>query len=123
MAQAQKLRMVDVAGVQVVKLDPAQAAQIAGAPGPGIQQQGAVAGEQAAAAQGVGAPAPDTAGQPAPEPPAAQGEFLASFVEDTLNQIPVVQAALQANDVNAADVLRIDIHDNNEVTIYAGGGL
>jgi hypothetical protein len=100
---------------------PAQAAQMAGAARPGIQQ-GAVAGEQAAAAQGVGAPAPDVAGQPAPEPPAAPGEFLASFVEDTLNQIPVVHTALQANATSAADVLRIDIHDNNDVTIYAGGG-
>lgn len=110
MAQAQKLRMVDVAGVQVVKLDPAQAAQMTATAGAGVAQQGAT-------------PAPAPAGQPAPEAPAGTGEFLAAFVQDTLNQIPVVQTALQANGVNAADVLRIDIHDNNNVTIYAGSGL
>ena len=111
MAQAQRLRMLDVGDVQVVKLDAAQAAQLSAGAGAGGEQQqppAAATGDQAAAEPGQ---------------TAAPGDFLASFVEDTLNQIPVVQTALQASDVTAGEVLRIDIHDNNAVTIYAGSGL
>ncbi len=123
MAQAQRLRMLDVAGVRVVKLDPAQAAQIAGSAPAGVQQPPAAAAPVDATAEGAGSGTAQQGGDASPEESAPPGEFLASFVEDTLNQIPVVQTALQANQVSAADVLRIDIHENNDVTIYAGGRL
>jgi hypothetical protein len=48
----------------------------------------------------------------------ASDELSASFVEDSLSQIPEVRAALEENGATAADVLRIDIQENGDVTIY-----
>lgn len=115
MAQAQRLRMLNVGGVEVVKLDSAQAAQLSRNPPLRVEQP------QAAPAGTGDAPATEPGDAQDFSRTTAPGAFLASFVEDTLNQIPVVQTALLANDVSAADVLRIDIHENNDVTIYAAG--
>jgi hypothetical protein len=48
----------------------------------------------------------------------AAGAVSATFIEDTINQIPEIKQALEENDAAAADIVSIDIDENGEVTIF-----
>jgi hypothetical protein len=48
----------------------------------------------------------------------AAGAVSATFIEDTINQIPEIKQALEENDAAAADIVSIDIEENGEVTIF-----
>jgi hypothetical protein len=52
------------------------------------------------------------------EPSDAAGAVSATFIEDTVNQIPEIKQALEENDAEAADIVSIDIEENGEVTIF-----
>jgi hypothetical protein len=52
------------------------------------------------------------------EPSNAAGAISATFIEDTVNQIPQIKQALEENDAEAADIVSIDIEENGEVTIF-----
>jgi hypothetical protein len=46
------------------------------------------------------------------------GEVSQSFIEDTVEQMPEISAALGANDAEPADIVALDIEENGDVTIY-----
>jgi hypothetical protein len=48
----------------------------------------------------------------------ASGEISDSFIEDTVEQMPEISAALEANDAEPADIVALDIEENGDVTIY-----
>ena len=48
----------------------------------------------------------------------AAGAVSATFIEDTVNQIPEIKQALEENDAEAADIVSIDIEEHGEVTIF-----
>jgi hypothetical protein len=59
------------------------------------------------------------AGQQQPlEPSDAAGAISATFIEDTVSQVPEIKQALEENDAEAADIVSIDIDENGEVTIF-----
>lgn len=49
---------------------------------------------------------------------AASGELSATFIEDTVSQMPEISAALEEADAEPGDIVQMDIGDNGDVTIY-----
>lgn len=52
------------------------------------------------------------------QPSEAAGAVSATFIEDTVNQIPEIKQALEENDAAAADIVSIDIDENGDVTVF-----
>ncbi len=49
---------------------------------------------------------------------ADSGEVSATFIEDTVDQIPEIKQALEANGAEATDIVQVDIGESGDVTLY-----